>query len=408
MHCPCWQAHTQCCRWFEPCRECHHEAVDEEPLIIWLQGGPGASGTGYGAFEEIGPYTIGFRERKHNWASRANLLFIDNPVGTGFSYVEPHANFSQSNNEIASDLMVFINEWLFGHPEFKKAPMHIFSESYGGKMAIQWARDIDAANKAGKLEVNFRGIALGDSWISPISYVQAWPGYLHALSLLDDAAEEHLATFAADTKQAMEDGNFTGATMLWSATEFEAENLTDSVSFYNVLVHEPGTPLPLAAQKLLHRYHPEKLGHFMNHEASNWLVCVCSLSALASRVSVRELVGIIPDDVIWGAQSGAVFSNLTEDFMLDVVGVVDDVLDRGVPVYIYSGQLDLICCHIGTEDWIQTLDWEGRADFEKAPSQPLLHQDGELMGFRKQHTNLHQFVLLNAGHMVSPLAETTG
>ena len=44
---------------------------------------------------------------------------------------------------------------------------------------------------------------------------------------------------------------------------------------------------------------------------------------------MRDLVGIIPDDVIWGAQSGAVFSNLTEDFMLDVVGVVDDVLDRG-------------------------------------------------------------------------------
>ena len=38
---------------------------------------------------------IGFRERKHNWASRANLLFIDNPVGTGFSYVEPHANFCE-------------------------------------------------------------------------------------------------------------------------------------------------------------------------------------------------------------------------------------------------------------------------------------------------------------------------
>ena len=43
-------------------------------------------------------------------------------------------------------------------------------------------------------------MALGDSWVSPISYVQAWPGYLHALSLLDDAAEERLATFAADTK----------------------------------------------------------------------------------------------------------------------------------------------------------------------------------------------------------------
>ena len=72
----------------------------------------------------------------------------------------------------------------------------------------------------------------------------------------------------------------------------------------------------------------------------------------------------------------------------------------GVPVTIYSGQLDLICCHMGTEDWLQTLNWEGRAGFEKAPSQPLVHQDGELMGFRKQHKNLQMFVLLNAGHMV--------
>ena len=125
--------------------------------------------------------------------------------------------------------------------------------------------------------------------------------------------------------------------------------------------------LPLAAQKLLHHHHHEKLGHFMNHEASNWLISVCSLVcsgflfqckcdvhlsgwwsfSLASLhwcahnqvgppLQVRDLVGIIPDHVTWGAQSGAVFSNLTEDFMLDVVGVVDDVLDRG----------DLPSCHV--------------------------------------------------------------
>ena len=72
----------------------------------------------------------------------------------------------------------------------------------------------------------------------------------------------------------------------------------------------------------------------------------------------------------------------------------------GVPVTVYSGQLDLICCHIATEDWIQTLEWEGRAAFEKARSQPLVCQDGELMGFRKQHKNLQMFVVLAAGHMV--------
>lgn len=34
----------------EPCTGCHHMSIFEEPLIIWLQGGPGASGSGYGNF----------------------------------------------------------------------------------------------------------------------------------------------------------------------------------------------------------------------------------------------------------------------------------------------------------------------------------------------------------------------
>ncbi len=37
-------------RTLEPCTGCHHSSILDEPLIIWLQGGPGASGTGYGNF----------------------------------------------------------------------------------------------------------------------------------------------------------------------------------------------------------------------------------------------------------------------------------------------------------------------------------------------------------------------
>ena len=54
-------------------------------------------------------------------------------------------------------------------------------------------------------------------------------------------------------------------------------------------------PLPLAAQRLLHRHHHEKLGHFMNHEASNWLFCICSLFAVASHASACE-ESICPGD----------------------------------------------------------------------------------------------------------------
>lgn len=41
----------------------------EKPLVIWLQGGPGASSTGYGNFEELGPYDLRLQYRNHTWVS---------------------------------------------------------------------------------------------------------------------------------------------------------------------------------------------------------------------------------------------------------------------------------------------------------------------------------------------------
>ena len=58
-----------------------------KPLIMWLQGGPGGSSTGFGNFEELGPLTVELKPRNTTWIQAANVLFVDNPVGSGFSYV---------------------------------------------------------------------------------------------------------------------------------------------------------------------------------------------------------------------------------------------------------------------------------------------------------------------------------
>lgn len=62
------------------------ERVDK-PLIMWLQGGPGGSSTGFGNFDELGPLTVELKPRNTTWLQAANVLFVDNPVGSGYSYV---------------------------------------------------------------------------------------------------------------------------------------------------------------------------------------------------------------------------------------------------------------------------------------------------------------------------------
>jgi len=56
----------------------------EDPLVLWLNGGPGCSSM-TGLFMELGPCTVNedgesARENPHSWISAANVFFLDQPV----------------------------------------------------------------------------------------------------------------------------------------------------------------------------------------------------------------------------------------------------------------------------------------------------------------------------------------
>ena len=129
---------------------------------------------GYGNFEELGPLTLEGEYRNHTWVKDMNVLFIDNPVGSGFSYVDNVIYLTSSNNAIAKDLVSFMKGFYKLHPEFETVPLHIFCESYGGKMAPEFALELFYAIQRDELKSNFQSVALGDPWTSPIDSVLAW------------------------------------------------------------------------------------------------------------------------------------------------------------------------------------------------------------------------------------------
>ena len=61
------------------------------PLLLWLNGGPGASSL-TGQFTEQGPYKMlnnnTIIRNQYTWTKYYHMLFIDQPAGTGYSYTD--------------------------------------------------------------------------------------------------------------------------------------------------------------------------------------------------------------------------------------------------------------------------------------------------------------------------------
>lgn len=112
----------------------------------------------------------------------------------------------------------------------------------------------------------------------------------------------------------------------------------------------------------------------------------------------------------WGGQAGDVFSSLAGDFMKPVVngkGSVDALLADGrLGVHVYTGQLDLICCTTGTEQWMSRLTWDGMKDFYDSAKATLYPVDGagnplyDRAIYRKSFRQLTLYYVNVAGHMV--------
>ncbi|KAI3852764.1 hypothetical protein MKW92_016680, partial [Papaver armeniacum] len=114
----------------------------EDPLLLWLSGGPHCTGFSGLAFE-IGPiymdkeYINGslpsLTLSSNSWTKIANMIFLDQPVNTGFSYSKSsHDSKLMSDTISAANTYEFLIKWLIQNPEFQSNPLYIGGNSYGG------------------------------------------------------------------------------------------------------------------------------------------------------------------------------------------------------------------------------------------------------------------------------------
>src|SRR3990167_5265044 len=153
--------------WYWPSR--NNEATD--PLIVWFTGGPGCS-AGLALFFENGPFINPESQtvpvvNPNSWNTNANLLYIDQPIGVGYS----HSKFSdipQLQSLVKVHIVQFFSQW-FNLDRFKalqNRPMFITGESYGGHFVPTIANALFNSNLN---FVNVEGVGIGNGWVTASS-----------------------------------------------------------------------------------------------------------------------------------------------------------------------------------------------------------------------------------------------
>lgn len=96
--------------------------ANRQRTVIWLNGGPGCSSED-GALMEVGPYRVKDQNtltlNNGSWNEFANLLFVDNPVGAGFSYVNTDSYIHELDT-MADQFVQFLEKFFEIFPEYDR------------------------------------------------------------------------------------------------------------------------------------------------------------------------------------------------------------------------------------------------------------------------------------------------
>ncbi|KAK3030573.1 hypothetical protein RJ639_039451 [Escallonia herrerae] len=164
------------------------EEPEKKPLLLWLNG-------------EIKDHL--------QLSAAANLLFVESPVGVGFSYTNTSHDIKELGDTItARDSYIFLVKWFRRFPQFKSHEFYISGESYAGHYVPQLAEAIFDNNKNTSKEdyINLKGFMIGNALMDDETDQKGLIDYAWDHAVISDQLYEDLKRECNFSKDNLSDG----------------------------------------------------------------------------------------------------------------------------------------------------------------------------------------------------------
>lgn len=338
--------------------------VKKTPWVIWLQGGPGASSL-TSLFNEIGPYKVTHKGNllpyPHTWLQNHSLVFIDNPVGTGFSFTDSEDGYVHDMDTYGHHLYLTVKQLVTVYPELQTAPLYVAGESYAGKYVPALAMQLHRHKDDPDFNINLQGLIVGNAYVDPemISHMARPFYYFGMLEKEEIKAIQPLLTALSED--------------IAANRSVEAKNrFMGLVSLLLYLSHQTHAYNFLEDRVVLE-----------NHEK------------FLNKPEIRKAIHV--GDIIYTYVNITVNLKMAPDFLSSSKALYEELLES-YRVLTYCGNLDQMMPCVVTSEHYRTWKWSSSDDFIKAVRNPYMFKN-RLAGYHKTGGNLTELIIRGAGHM---------
>ncbi|KAF5321764.1 hypothetical protein D9619_000585 [Psilocybe cf. subviscida] len=324
----------------------NRRTADKERLLFWFNGGPGCSSFD-GAMMEVGPWRWDtktdhdFFVKEGGWEEYTTVVFIDQPAGTGFSYTSTD-KYVHTIEEAQKHMIEFLKNWYKVFPEYKHVDTYLAGESFAGQWIPYYADAILSSN----LAIPLKGAAIGNGWIDSKQQYPAYLDFAVKNGMIEDKSEN------------------------WKKIKSETD---DCVAYMETMKTNPMTvdrcqPIlqslidmsrrDVNGKQMCVNIYDVRLEDTAPACGMNWPPEISHITTLLGRSDVVSALHATAHPGGWVECRGDVHRSFHERTAESSITVIPRVLSK-IPILIFAGDQDIICNHIGLENMIKSLTWNG-------------------------------------------------
>ncbi|CAI0464509.1 unnamed protein product [Linum tenue] len=377
----------------------------EDPVVLWLTGGPGCSALS-GLVYEIGPMNFEIVEyngslpslvlNPDSWTQVASIIFVDMPVGTGFSYATTIEASQSSDFLQIQHAYEFLRKWLIDHPEFITNPVYIGGDSFSGLIVPGVVANISDGNEEGKVPfINLKGYLLGNAATDSLFETNFEIPYAYGHAIISYELYQSLKRNCGGNYKIHDPNNSACLANMKAYNEATAGINTAQILEPQCAYASP-KPMEILYRK---RYLKDEFQGFLELNDRLPTIGCRTYGYLLSKYWANDKFVQTALHIKEGSIGTWQRCNYGLPYTHQIFRTVDDHLylsGKGYRSLVYSGDHDMMVTYLGTQAWIRALNFSIVDDWRS------WHVENQVAGYTRTYSNKMTFATVKGGGHTAP------